>query len=273
MAGESTLSISKDELSQSIGVFCGYGRGTLGDEIAWTTRQQNRIDDCLKSGVRNFYWPKSPDGSPQHSWTFLRPVTSLTLAAGESQVDLPDDYGGTDESLTFSGSAGTALRLSLTLSPDAYIRQAYSLAGSGTPTKGTPRMVSQISLKGISIPIGQRFALHFYPVADVDYAFEIRYSILADALSSTKPWVYGGAAHTETIIESCLAGAEQRVFDTKGVHSANYLELLKVSIDLDKRFQPISLGYNADYSDFRDRQFGPGVRHTHDGSLITRSLT
>lgn len=266
---ESTLAISKDELAQAVGVFCGYGRGVLGSEIAWTTRQQNKIDDCLKSGVRQFYWPPSPDGGMPHSWSFLKPIASITLVSGEREIELPDDFGGAEEGPTLVAGTGVPERR-LTLTNSARIREMFARDAAAT---GPPQLVAIVPLKGTEIDRGQRFALSVYPIADADYPMELAYSILSDALSSSRPYVYGGALHAETVLESCLAIAEQRIFDAQGVHTVKFHELLKVSIDADKKFQPIAPGYNADRSDLRDQIYGPGIRHRDDLGLVTRDLT
>ncbi len=81
------------------------------------------------------------------------------------------------------------------------------------------------------------------------------YTILPDFLSGSKPYAYGGSAHTETIIESCLAVAEQRLDDAMTVHSVQFKRLLAASVGHDRRLQPNNYGYNGDRRDGRFRSF------------------
>ena len=264
---ESTLSISKNDLAMAVGVFCGYGKGVLGSEKAWSTRQSDKVEDCLVSGVRQFYYPLPVDGSTQHQWSFLRPVTTLTLALGARSVTLPDDFGGLVDGVSLPATSSMTGRRKLAVTADSRVRDAYSI-GSPSPT-GPPSLVSVIPLKGTTLEEGQRWQLDFYPGADVAYTFDLAYHILADRLSGAQPWVYGGSLHSETVLESCLAIAEERIFDAPGVHAMKFRELLRGSIDADKRFRPGSLGYNSDRSDEMGRVYGGRGRGRDDGDLVT----
>ena len=79
--------------------------------------------------------------------------------------------------------------------------------------------------------------------------------------------MYDGAQHAEVVKESCLAVAEQNVFDARGVHTMKFEQLLTAAVDADKKFRPATLGYNGDRSDERDRLYGR-FRAT-DGGLVS----
>ena len=56
--------------------------------------------------------------------------------------------------------------------------------------------------------------------------------------------------HAETILESCLAIAEQRMENQSGIHSQKFVERLTASVAHDKQYYtPERGGYNADRSD------------------------
>ncbi len=97
---------------------------------------------------------------------------------------------------------------------------------------------------------GQRWAISFFPVPDNQYTLTYSSNVLPSALSVTNPFPLGGAAHGETILESCLAVAESRLQDEQGNHQEKFLERLQASIAVDTRDnKPAYLGYNGDASD------------------------
>lgn len=74
---ESTLAVDYDELRERIGPVLGYGRS------GWTSDEASEIDDCLRSGLRQFYAPPPLSGQEiAHQWSFLKPtVTFDTVVA------------------------------------------------------------------------------------------------------------------------------------------------------------------------------------------------
>jgi len=93
----------------------------------------------------------------------------------------------------------------------------------------------------------------FHNPPNDDFTLKYRYYILPDALVlTTYEYPYGSAAHSETILESCLAIAESREKDGgDGSHQARFGGLLQSSIDHDRSLgSPIvHFGYNGDNSD------------------------
>lgn len=55
--------------------------GGVGDYSALSSDEQGRVDRNINSGLRMFYSPPSVDGATAHEWSFLRPITTLTLQA------------------------------------------------------------------------------------------------------------------------------------------------------------------------------------------------
>jgi hypothetical protein len=131
------------------------------------------------------------------------------------------------------------------------LREMYA----ATPTMTGPPMLAALSpLKGTTGIAGQRFILHMFPAADQNYTLQAQYYINPDYLSGAFPFAYGGAPHAETILESCLAIAEQRRDDAMTVHTAKFKERLLASISMDRRLKPQKLGLNRDESDTRQWQ-------------------
>jgi hypothetical protein len=243
---ESTLSLAYTEVAAEVGSYLGFGRGTSYSDPAWSTQQKNMIDSCVKSGLRQFYFPPPIDGSGStYDWSFLKPTVTMTLASGVNTLALPDDFGGFEGQITVLGSTNQVC-WPIPLCNEGQIREAYS---QYPVISGRPTMAAIQPLKGTTGSTGQRFQLFFFPSPDAAYTVQFQYYLLADFINGTISYAYGGMAHAETILESCLAIAEQRIDGSNTVHSGQFLQRLAASIGKDRQYKAQTLGYNADRSD------------------------
>ena len=234
---EPTLSLKKTDYEEETGIFLGYGRGP------WVTAKEALIQSYVKSGLRKFYFPALPGGET-YEWSFLRPSVTLGLASAASTIQLPDDYGGIEGHITVVDSDRVLLDV-----PIMGVGQVQQRLADASDNTGPPLMAAVRPKKGPSHDRGQRFELVLYPVADQAYSLQVRYYITPNALTGDRPYVYGGPEHHETILEACLASAEQRGDDAIGTHSMLFQERLAASIRMDRRHKPQTLGYNGDRSD------------------------
>lgn len=261
---ESTLSLALDDLRAVVGHFLGYGRGgsgqTLYGETTWTTAQINDIAQCVKAGLRQFYYPPVVPGVSQsnYQWSFLRPTATITLGSGYSRTNCPDDYNGMIGRVTASSSSTSVQSWAIEKTGEGIVREAFAKSPSMT---GRPLLIAERPLKGETALSGQRWELYVYPTADMDYTFQVPYSVLPDYLTGSAPYCLGGASHAETIKASCLAIAEQEMDDQMGVNTAKFMERLAASISEDRKLKPASIGYNGDRSVYRGRdgRMYPGV--------------
>jgi len=75
---ESGLSGAYSEFREKIAFFLGYGR----TEGSWNADQISTINSVLKSGLRRFYFPPQlPGQATAHDWSFLHPVTELSIGS------------------------------------------------------------------------------------------------------------------------------------------------------------------------------------------------
>jgi hypothetical protein len=246
---EPTLNAAFNTLQGDVGLFLGYGRGENNGEEKWDVYQQRDIDQCVKGGMRKFYYCG-------YQWSFLKPTSTVTLTSGEQYVDLPDDYGSSDGRIAVSTT-------STGWSPMAFggpgpIHQAYTRSATQT---GSPMFVCEEPVKGTTQDAGQRYRLRIYPIADQDYTFRFTYSLNPNYLSGTKPYAYGGPQHAETLLAACKATAEIDLDDvSEGPQFKEFMRLMEVSMRIDARNKPALLGYNGDRSDSRE-WWGPHRRH------------
>jgi hypothetical protein len=243
---ESTLSLKKRDFEVGVARFIGFSA----DPDDWTDAEQDVVEDCTRSGISQFYYPALPDGRV-YEWSFLKPVRSLTLASGATGLDLPDDFGSVSGSILVSESGQTGgWEL-----PVEGIGVVLKMRAEDSDSTGSPVHVAISPQRGTGVAEGQRYRLEVWPTADAAYTLQMEMVLLQSALTGARPYAYGGAAHSETILESCLSIAEQRVNNEFGVHTQKYQERLAASIAFDQKLKPAHLGYNGD---------GPGRPWTRD---------
>lgn len=217
-----------------------------------STQQITRLADIVSSGIRQFYYPpKLPSQMQPHSWSFLHPVATLDLPSGVDSIPLPDDFGGFEGLLTVQNSTTSAVVGPVKFTNEGRIRQCYAATPNAS---GPPLMASERHLKGTTAVASNRSDLFLFPITDQAYTAEAQYYINPDMLDGNHPYVYGGPEHAETILESILAIAEQRLDNAMTVHTMKYMQRLEASIGMDMKHSPLSIGYNRDRSDYARRR-------------------
>ncbi len=183
---------------------------------------------------------------------------------------LPWDYGGMSGDGKFTYANAENKLSIITMTSDVNIRHLRQTSIS----TGTPYLVAIIP-KTTDGTQGQRSEAMFHRPPNDVLTLRYRYYILPDALVLTSlEYPYGSAAHSETILESCLAIAESREKDLALVeHQNRFATLLKSSIDRDRDLgEPIvHYGYNRDGSDDSeyDNYYHHRNRHCWTESLAT----
>lgn len=193
--------------------------------------------------------------------TVDRAMTSASGASYEILLgvyDLPTDFGGLRGSISYrDGDGYMPLRL-VNESALQMMRSQESIR------KDTPEYASIIP-KNVSDPVDndgtaeQVFTLSLWPYPDKVYDLVFSYTVAINNITDNPAGnaddnniPAGGMFHSETILASCLAVAEQMVdeFNNPGKMQAKYQERLAGSISFDRRqMLPDGFGYNADNSD------------------------
>jgi hypothetical protein len=225
-----SLALTYDDLRRDLGRFLGWGR----DFDRWGSDEQSDCDAIIAAGLRRFYYPKPAEGQSQHTWTFLRRVSDITLEASTRSYDLPDDFGGSSTDLTFAD--GSQHRPATQVSEE-HIRALYAQSvATGTPKYFAVRTRSNVGTSGTA------YELLVSPIPDTTYAVQVRYAITPTTISAANPHPLGGPQHSQTIIEACLAAAEETLGDTEGIHANRFAALLAISISLDQQQFPVAEG-------------------------------
>jgi hypothetical protein len=263
-----SLGTNYSELQRAVGRLLRISR----EPGAWQPNERADVDDILRSGLRRFYWhPPLTTSSLQgtsgeirklkqetpHTWSFLKPTQSLTLAAGTHTYDLPDDFGEmVDGTFIF-----TTDQQPVALVGDEQIRQLQSQAAR----TGVPKYASISVLDGGAT----KYQVTFYPTPDAEYTVNYTYDIAPQDLSKTHPYPLGGPMHAETIVEACLAAAEKYLNDVEGLHEKKFLECLARSIVAD---QNLLRTHEDEPWPLEDKAKGLGVNKAYLKRLIGREL-
>lgn len=285
---EPTSSLSYVDLASHVGDFLGYGPAAPFGDSGSSNTNTARIDRAVRGGVRKVYSPVPP-----YDWNFLHVFITLELPANCSIVTLPADLYGIEGDLiiTLAGQPTTgSLFPEVEMTSPEFIKANLATAPAST---GYPLMAAIETLKGTTLYSGQQKQLIFYPAADQAYLLSFQYYVVPDAplpppptgtvfgtpnpsypgLPTGNPYVYGGAVHSETFKEACLAEAEVLYNDMAGLHTGQFQQRILASVAVDRRSKPQYLGKNADASDKLRRRMrgwygGPARSVLYNGTSV-----
>ena len=166
-----------------------------------------------------------------------------TYSLNRPTYDLPDSFGTMVGTMTYSPG------ISATQSIDRVgENQMRGMRQRSDLNEAKPSHVA-ITPKAKTTSAGTRFSAQFYPTPDAEYVLTYKFTALPDKLTVDDLYAYGGAAHGETLLESCLAVAESRMEAEPGVHAARFMERLMASIAYDQSLAAETLGLMGDNSD------------------------
>lgn len=255
---ESTFALSRADLQSYLGDWLGYGLGLAQGDVAWDTYQTAAINRDLKCGLAWFYWPEPlPGEKSSYEWSFLKPEFTFSVASGDREFELPDDFGWIDGSLYLVDSGRFAQALEQV--GLARIDLAFSQQENAT---GTPLYFCILPHKETTGNAGTRHLIRFFPEPNGSFNLSMRYSVVPDNLTDSFPYALGGAQHADTIRAACLAAAELDEDKAKGAQWELFVGQLRKSVSLDRKLLPAKMGYNGD----------PGMNQLYDGRLTRRDL-
>lgn len=187
------------------------------------------IDDCIRDGCREFYFPTPLDGQqePMTGWSFLRKQATLSLSASDYDYDLPDDFG----QHIFWALWGSASEIR----PVNIVTRAELLNYRAVESKsGTPTNLSWQD-KTFDAATGRRFEALLYPTPDASLTLTYSYLFIPEMLTPTNRYPVCGAIHGDTLLKGCQASMERLLDDTSGIHQEAFMRRLAASIQLDMR--------------------------------------
>lgn len=186
----------------------------------------------------------------------------------DANYNLPDDLGGIRGQLKFQTRTGY---------PPVEVTSPHRIERLRMDTRNTrkfrprfaavrPRQIHTSTADESSGVESARFELMLWPVPDASYVLEYAYDHLIDKVRDDDgggPTNYphvppGGLVHSETIMASCLAIAEE-YGDTPATRYRDlFMQRLEASVSLDRQLTTAEVvGYNEDNSDLSSRRHEP----------------
>jgi hypothetical protein len=228
------------DLEGDVGNYLGFGRGLANGDSLWSDRQQRAITQCVKGGMRRFYYFGI-------RWSFLQPMGSVTLASGESAAFLPLDFGAAEGPIIVSSDDRRVCTV-----PFGPVGVVYSRLASLGDSTGYPIVACEEPIREQVKSRSPRKQIKVAPIADQAYTLQFQYHVNPEYLDGHHPYAYGGQQHAETLLAACKATAEIDLDrETNGPQFREFMRLMQGSVEVDARNQPQTLGYNADRSDQR----------------------
>lgn len=221
-----SLALKYTDFFNEVKRFLGYG----GESASLTESQTEEVDAYVQAGVRQFYYPPAINGvDPSHEWSFMRPVGQATATIGSSTVLLPTSFGRLAGNVEFSPELHIPAAVSC---PEGLVMERLAASDE----TGAPRLVAVRRKSGYGAN-GQLCELVMFPIPDAAYLLTFRQESDGGKLSATaRPYPLGGARYSEVILESCLAIAEQRANDERGLHTEKFHSLLASAVMQDRKF-------------------------------------
>jgi hypothetical protein len=186
------------------------------------------VDRYIQAGIRQFYYPPAVQGvDPGYEWSFVKPAATLSVTAADATVDLPDDLGRIVGDLHY---AAGVYSVPVVLVSDSRMQALMQKSID----QGRPAYAA-VSHKVSDGSNGQRQEITLWPIPDATYTLTYRYEAYSGKISESRPFPLGGMKHSELIVESCLAIAEQRANDEKGLHYERFVSMLVSAMAQDKK--------------------------------------
>lgn len=158
--------------------------------------------------------------------------TFTVTADGDYQ--LSDDFGGIDGEIYFNSTSDAWS--SVTITGEGRILALRQREGSAGVTRETPEYCAVVPINSTSSSEGQRYSLMVWPALDAGglHTARYRYHALQSRLTLARPYALGGAAHFQTLLQSCLAMAEAYQNDESGIHRQMFIDRLAASVHFDR---------------------------------------
>lgn len=226
----------------------------------WSNDQEQEANLAIDTGLRNFYNPVQVLGRASvHEWSFLAPTETMVTVANQITVDMPPGFAMLDGPMFYRPSTTAMGPAVQEVSEQHILGQLAQVERTGQPTEVACRVKSPDAQ-------GTRYELLFWPIPDDAYEISFKYRASPALLQADEDYPLGGAIHAQTIIEACMAAAEE-LRGVKGLHGKLFRERLAASVARDQQAaSPETLGYGYDRS---DRPMDPYGLTFHDCSYNT----
>ena len=230
--------VTYQTLMSEVGAYLGYGS----DSAGWNESHVIEMDRYIQAGIRQFYRPPAVQGvEPGYEWTFLRPSGTITTVAGTYIYDLPREFSRLVGDMYYDPVVHQG---SIVQVGQGQLLAAYQ----NNDIQHPPRIVAtRIKDVGVMLQPQDHEAM-LWPVPDAAYVLTFQYEAYTGRIDAVRRFPLGGDKYGETIISSCLAVAEMRANDSRGIHWENFASQLASAIKFDISVGAMHYGYMGDTS-------------------------
>jgi hypothetical protein len=229
---ESTLTLTLLDIKSALGEYLGISR----DKDDWTSENTADVSRIMAVGQRQFYAPsyRPVPNAPlkPYVWSFLRGRLSQAISSSTASYDMPNDFTGfLEPRLSFTSTKTWSLKLT---SMDDFLEHVQDF-GTSMPSGISQPLLAALESKTSTLgATGQRWTLYLWPTPTASATITAQYRIAPNVLADDTYYPLGGELHSETLLESCLAAAEEHLNDQLTIHRQRFDELLNQSILLDQ---------------------------------------
>ena len=190
-------------------------------------------------------------------------------------MDLDDNFGGIEGTITYQGQAGKRPIAIIGANQILELRNRQS-----TPIRAPyVAAVRPRDLADVTSDVGQRWEILFFPTPDEAYVLTFQYIALVNKLTaSAASFPLGGMLHGMTVLASIMAEAERKLDPAPSIFRKYelFIQQLGGSVMLDRTANTAEyFGYNRDRSDaihahhrhFRQHHHGDVYNVTQAGTL------
>jgi len=212
-----------------------------------------RLASLIKQSIQDGY----ADFLNSYEWSFMRPVVSTALSAGDESLDMPDDYGTLIGGVTISHNEQEKYELTQVPPEDLveYQKQAQSI----------PRYFSMEPKSTSSPTLGQLWTMRLWPLVNQnDLTIVYRYRRAIDIIDTGDTFL-GGPVHSQTLLSAGYAKFEQYYGRVSGTRTKDYEDKLLLSQKLDDES---SVGWTRSTIPYAPTRHLP---HVHSAVTVTFS--
>ena len=214
----SGLKVTHEELYKKVSYFLGWGEDPVDKRL-------RTVKEIVQRAYRNYLYPVDQRSGDLHSWSFLKPLHSLTITPTNWKYVLPENFGSMASHPIYGDDDNySTLRK---VSPE----QILEMRSGGVETSSP--MYYALNVMSYDEAVGTRYEMWLYPSPGQSYGLRFFYKVDPDAPSTTGALLVGGVKGIEALIESCLAVAETQEDGKFGVHFNLAKSLIQELIRID----------------------------------------
>ena len=206
--------------------------------------------DIVYRAYRRFLYPASFVTKKTHIWSWLKKEATLILEASKDEYLLPQDFDALNRPFMFTMNTGRYGSITKTSMAKLMIEKSYNTINSWP-------LMCAIYPESVSKTVDQNKKVIFWPAPTGVYQLNYSYVCEPPKPTAATEVFLGDALTDETLLQVCLAVAEQESDEKIGIQSQLADQQVQALILKDSNDAPDTVGYVRDgnignYGSMRD---------------------